>query len=109
MTEDKSHKYFIEHEPEYNIYFISKSKNSKFFFLNSNFIDENREEKWVSIDNTNTIKENENYHWKINKLEKENSYKVNIESIKNSKYLTEDLDLSSSSSNTWIFLPSTGI
>ena len=47
MTEDKSHKYFIEHEPEYNIYFISKSKNSKFFFLNSNFIDENREEKEI--------------------------------------------------------------
>jgi hypothetical protein len=56
------------------------------------------------------IKENENYHWKIHKLEKENnSYKVNIESVLNNKYLTEDIDLSSSSSNTWVFLPSTGI
>ena len=60
--------------------------------------------KRLSIDNTNTIKENENYHGKlINLKRKIMSYKVNIESIKNSKYLTEDLDLCNSSSNIGYF------
>ena len=73
-------------------------------------MDNDSENKWIKIDNTNTIKDNENYHWLINKVEKEdNSYKVTIQSKLNDNYLTEDLDLSESSSNIWIFLPSTGI
>lgn len=107
---NNDNKYFIEHEPENNIYFISKPMGNNFGFLNANRII-NDEDTWEIVDNTNDIKNLEEYQWKLVKIEKnDNSYNINISPVVNPiKYLTSDLELDMSSTHKWNLDPSTGI